>query len=447
VTVGVTEAALALKGLSVEAVEALGASKQEPAWMRDKRRAAWQLSQNLALPSGTEEEWRRTDLRWLEWSDYHPVPPQAVMADHRAALPATLAAQMGLPETTVGGLVIHQDGSPVWRTLDDALCQQGVIFCDLDTAVQRHADLVEPHFMTTAVPLDTNKFTALHGALWNGGTFLYVPRGVSVAVPLQALTAHMTASSMAQGHTLVIADVQSRVTLVDEQISDREDLTGLANTVVELHLKAGADVTYLHRQDWSRRLWGFANCSAVLAADSQLRWATAGLGARLLWNGMRVQLQEAGSSASLFGLMLTDGRQHLDYQTRQDHMAPHTTSDLLFKSALFGRSRTVFRGVVWLRPEAQQTDAFQSSHALLLSPRARADAIPILEIEADDVRCKHGATTGRIDDDQMFYLMSRGLSYQEAQRMIVQGFFETVVTEFPVEGLQEKIRHVLDARI
>jgi len=447
VTVDVTEAALALTGLSVEAVDTLSASKQEPAWMRDKRRAAWQLSQNLSLPSGTEEEWRRTDLRWLKWSDHHPVPPQVAMAERREALPATLVSQMGLPETTLGGLVIHQDGSPVWRVLDEGLQQQGVIFCDLDTAVQRHADLVEPHFMTTALPLETNKLTALHGALWNGGTFLYVPRGVSVALPLQALTAHMTSAGMMQGHTLVIADAQSQVTLVDEQISDRDDLPGLANSAVELHLKAGANVTYLHRQDWSRRLRGFAHCHAVLASDSQLRWATAALGARLLWNGVRVQLQEAGSSARLFGLMLTDGRQHLDYQTRQDHMAPHTTSDLLFKSALFGRSRMVFRGVVWLRPEAQQTDAFQSSHGLLLSPHARADAIPILEIEADDVRCKHGATTGRIDDDQMFYLMSRGLSYQEAQRMIVQGFFETVVTKFPVEGLQERIRHVLDARI
>ena len=443
----VTEAACAFKGLSLEAVEALSASKQEPVWMRDKRRAAWQRSQALALPSGTEEEWRRTDLRWLKWSDYYPIPPQGVLAGHRDELPATLVAHMGLPETTLGGLVVHQDGSPVWCTLDDTLHQQGIIFCDLDTAVRHHADLVEPHFMTTAVPVDTNKFTALHGALWNGGVFLYVPRGVTVTLPLQALTAHTTAAGMQHGHTLVVAEAQSQVTLVDEQLSERGDLPGLANGVVELHLKAGAKVTYLHMQNWSRRLRGFANGSAVLAADSQLCWATAGLGARLLWNGIRVQLQEPGSHARLCGLILTDGRQHLDYQTRQDHMAPHTTSDLLFKSALFGRSRTVFRGVVWLRPEAQQTDAFQSSHALLLSPNARADAIPILEIEADDVRCKHGATTGRIDDDQLFYLMSRGLSYQEAQRMIVQGFFETVLTEFPVEGLQEKIRHTLDARI
>jgi Fe-S cluster assembly protein SufD len=145
--------------------------------------------------------------------------------------------------------------------------------------------------------------------------------------------------------------------------------------------------------------------------------------------------------------MLTDGRQHLDYQTMQDHQAPHTESELTFKNALLGRSRTVFRGVVWLHPEAQQTAAYQSAHALLLSPQARADAIPILEIEADDVRCKHGATTGRIDDDQMFYLMTRGLSYQEAQRMIVGGFLETVVTEFPVAGFQDKVRLAVEARI
>jgi Fe-S cluster assembly protein SufD len=217
--------------------------------------------------------------------------------------------------------------------------------------------------------------------------------------------------------------------------------------VVELHLKAGAHLTFLQMQHWSRRLWGIANHSAVLAADSQLRWASAALGSRLHWTGVNVQLREPGSNAKLFGLVLADGRQHIDYQTMQDHRAPHTESDLLFKSALFGRSRTVFRGVVWLHPEAQQTSAYQSTHALLLSSKARADAIPILEIEADDVRCKHGATTGRIDDDQVFYLMSRGLSYQEAQRMIVQGFFETVLTEFPVEGVRENLRLALDARI
>jgi Fe-S cluster assembly protein SufD len=160
-----------------------------------------------------------------------------------------------------------------------------------------------------------------------------------------------------------------------------------------------------------------------------------------------VQLREPGSSVKLFGLLLTDGRQHLDFQTCQDHLAPHTESDLLFRSALLDRSRVVFRGVVWLHPQAQQTSAYQANHNLLLSPRARADALPILEIEADDVRCKHGSTTGRIDDEQIFYLMSRGLSYQEAQRMIVQGFFETVISEFPVVGLQEKIRLALDARI
>jgi Fe-S cluster assembly protein SufD len=343
--------------------------------------------------------------------------------------------------------VLHQDGSALWQTLDDTLHQQGVIFCDLDTAVQQHAELVEPHFMTQAVPVGTNAFTALHGALWNGGVFLYVPRGVEVELPLQALTAHMTVAGMEQSHTLLIADEQSRVTLVDEQISGRADLPGWHNGVVELYLKAGAQVTYLHVQNWSRRLWGMANQSAVLAADSQLCWATAGLGSRLHWTGLNVQLREPGSHAKLFGLTLTDGRQHLDFQTRQDHLAPHTESDLLFKSVLLGHSRTVFRGVVWLRPVAQQTNAYQSSHSLLLSSKARSDAIPVLEIEADDVRCKHGATTGRIDDDQLFYLMSRGLSYQEAQRMIVRGFFETVVTEFPVEGLREKLRLALDARI
>ena len=433
--------------LSAEAVEALSASKNEPAWMRDKRRAAWQLSRELPMPTGTDEAWRRTDLRGLDLGQYAAVPPQVEAVSAREQLPAYLAPHLAMPETTVGGVLVHQDGNALWQTFETDLAAQGVIFCDLDTAVQQHADLVEAHFMTEAVPVDTDAFTALHGALWQGGVFLYVPRGVQVQVPLQALTAHAAASGMVQPHLLLIADAQSDVTFVDEQVSQSADLAGFHNGAVELYLKRGARATYLQIQNWSRRLWGISHQRAVLDADSQLHWAAAGLGSRLHWTAQDVWLRAPGSNSKLFGLTFADGRQHLDYQTRQDHTAPHTESDLLFKGVVLDRARTVFRGVLHLRKEAQQTNAYQATHSLLLSPRARADALPILEIEADDVRCKHGSTTGRVDEEQIFYLMSRGLSRQDAQRLIVQGFFETVITEFPVEGVQEKIRLAIEDRI
>ena len=433
--------------LSAEAVEALSASKNEPAWMRDKRRAAWQLSRELPMPTDTDEAWRRTDLRGLDLGQYAAAPSQAETVSHREQLPAYLAPHVAMPETTVGGLMVHQDGSALWQTLETDLAAQGVIFCDLDTAVQQHAALVEEHFMTEAVPVDTDAFTALHGALWQGGVFLYVPKGVQVQVPLQALTTHAAASGMVQPHLLLIADAQSDVTLVDEQVSQSADLAGFHNGVVELYLKRGARATYVQIQNWSRRLRGISHQRAVLDADSQLHWAAAGLGSRLHWTAQDVCLRAPGSNSKLFGLTFADRRQHLDYQTRQDHTAPHTESDLLFKGVVLARARTVFRGVLHLRKEAQQTNAYQATHSLLLSPRARADALPILEIEADDVRCKHGSTTGRVDDEQIFYLMSRGLSRQDAQRLIVQGFFETVITEFPVEGVQEKIRLAIEDRI
>jgi Fe-S cluster assembly protein SufD len=438
---------LATRGFSAAAVEALIAAKQEPAWMRDRRWMAWKRSQELSMPTGTEEEWRRTDLRGLALHEYHQVLPAEQAVACQEELPEVFRHSLALPDTPTGGVVVHQDGASRWQTLDDSLRRQGVIVCALDSAVQQHAALVQAHFMTRAMPVDSNKFTALHGALWHGGVFVYVPRGVVVNLPLHALTAHMTDHGTVQSHILLIADEHSQVTFIDQQMSGATDLPGLSNGVVELYLKAGAQVTYLQLQNWSRRLWGVANQRAVLAADSHLRWGVAALGGRVHWTSMGVQLCEPGSSTRLLGLMLTDGRQHLDFQTCQDHLAPHTESDLLFKSALLDRSRTVFRGVVWLHPQAQQTSAYQANHNLLLDPKARADALPILEIEADEVRCKHGSTTGRIDEEQLFYLMSRGLSPQEAQRMVVQGFFETVLTEFPVDGLQEKIRAALAARI
>ena len=433
--------------LSAEAVDALSASKNEPAWMRDKRRAAWQLSQELAMPADTDEAWRRTDLRGLDLGQYAALPPQAEAVSSREQLPAYLAPHLAMPETTVGGVMVHQDGNALWQTLEAELAGQGVIFCDLDSAVRQHADLVEAHFMTEAVPVDTDAFTALHGALWQGGVFLYVPRGVQVQLPLQSLTAHATASGMVQTHLLLIADAQSDVTFVDEQFSHSVDLPGFHNGVVEMYLKRGARMTFVQIQNWSRRLRGIGHQRAVLDADSQLHWASAGLGARLHWTAQDVWLRAPGSNSKLFGLTFADGRQHLDYQTRQDHTAPHTESDLLSKGVVLDRARTVFRGVLHLRKEAQQTNAYQATHSLLLSPRARADALPILEIEADDVRCKHGSTTGRVDEEQIFYLMSRGLSRQDAQRLIVQGFFETVITEFPVEGVREKIRLAIEDRI
>src|SRR5262249_29926706 len=213
--------------------------------MRDRRLAAWQLSEELGLPLGTEEEARRWGLRVREREPSLPLPPQVPAVQRREALSAFFLEHMTLPETPVGGLIVHQDGSALWQTLDDTFKSQGVIFCALDTAVQHYPDLVQTHFMTEAVPVATSKFTALHCALWNGGTFLYVPPGVAVQLPLQALMAHMTVSGMEQSHVLLIADTHSQVTFVQEDVSGSAELPGLHNGVVELYLKAGAQVTCL----------------------------------------------------------------------------------------------------------------------------------------------------------------------------------------------------------
>jgi Fe-S cluster assembly protein SufD len=240
-------------------------------------------------------------------------------------------------------------------------------------------------------------------------------------------------------HTLIVVEAGARVTMIDEFTSDDSGDQAVHNGVVELIVRDNAQLDYVNVQDWDRKAYNFSTERAIVGRDATLHWVVSGMGSRLTKSFVDSSLVGPGSTALMSGVFFGDGRQHLDYDTQQNHVAAHTTSDLLYKGALKDRARSVWQGMIKVFPGAQGTDGYQANRNLILEKTARADSIPGLEIEADDVRCTHGATVSQLDPEEVFYIQSRGLPLDETQRLIVQGFFSPVIERIPLEGVRERL--------
>jgi Fe-S cluster assembly protein SufD len=413
--------------------------------MQELRFAALDTFESLPMPTLKDEEWRRTDIRGLRLGDVVPFAIPVSPVASVDALAPELRAAVELGDQT-GGLLVQQDSGNVFASLAEKFAQRGVLFCDLHTAVREHGDLVQRYF-AQAVPSSYNKFTALHTAFWSGGVFLYVPRGVEVDVPLQAVT-HLGTSELSNfSHTLIVTEADSDVTLIDQWFGPSLDGQALSSNVQEVFVGQNARVRYVTLQEWGRHVWNFSVNRAITGRDATMNSLVVAFGGRFHKANVETALQGPGSSVEMLGLLAGDERQFFDHHTLQDHVAPHTTSDLLYKGALSHHARSVFSGMIHARKAAQKTDAIQTNRNLLLSDNARADSIPNLEIEANDLRCTHAATVAPVDDEQMFYLRSRGLSEADAKRMIVEGFFEPVLERIPLEGIVERLRRVISTKI
>jgi Fe-S cluster assembly protein SufD len=420
---------LAIDTISQDAVRALSQRKGEPNWMLDLRLKAWRFFEELPWPTGGEETWRRTRLTGFKLEEYQPL----VGAGGASALPAEV--RKTLSEIDSVGHIAFVDGAAVERTLDAGLRAQGVIFTDLDTAVRQHPELVQKHY-GSIVATDENKFSALHYALWNSGTFVYAPRNVAIERPLQTVVAQRVGKYAGLHHTIVATDEGAVVTLAEDFIGAEE---GMADSVVELAVGPNSKLHYLHLQNLADSAWNFSTQRMQLQRDGLVRYFIGSWGSRLTKAWINMELNGEGGHGELLGLYFPGGRQHLDHHTNQLHRSPQATSDLLIKGALKDRARSVYQGYIKVYPNAQKTNAYQANRNLMLSKNARADSIPGLEIEADDVRCTHGATAGQVPDEYIFYLMARGLSRSNAERMVVQGFFEEVLNRIPVEGVRNKL--------
>jgi Fe-S cluster assembly protein SufD len=419
---------------------ALSESMGEPEWMINRRLEAWRVFKDTPKPTTTDEPWRRTDIRRLKLEKVGPATGDSRFED----LPPRLADMVDAEDQ--GGLLLGANGDSVYLTLDKELANQGVIFTDMNTGVREHGDLLQEFFMTEAVPVNEGFFAAMHAAAWAGGTFLYVPRNVKVDLPLHAATwAGPNKNSFT--HTLVVVESGAQVTLVEEFTSDDSGEQAMHNGVVELIVRDNAQLDYVNVQDWDRKAYNFTTERAIVGRDATLHWVVGGMGSRLTKSFIDSSLVGPGSTALMSGVFFADGRQHLDYDTQQNHMAPYTTSDLLYKGALRNRARSVWQGMIKVFPGAQKTDGYQANRNLILEKTARADSIPGLEIEADDVRCTHGATVSQLDPEEVFYISSRGLPWRETQRLIVQGFFNPVIDRIPLESVRERLRAEIGKKI
>ncbi|HVB97169.1 MAG TPA: Fe-S cluster assembly protein SufD [Chloroflexota bacterium] len=432
-------------GLDYATVEAISALKNEPAWLRTLRREAFAAYETIPMPTLQDEEWRRTDVRGLRLTDVVPfaLPPSRVTSV--AALSEDLRRQIVSGDQT-GGLLVQQDVANVFSSLGANFAEKGVIFCDLDTAVREHGELVQ-RYLAKVVPADYSKFSALNTAFWSGGVFLYVPRGVEVGLPLQAMTWLSQDGLSNFSHTIIVAEPDSDVVLIDSWGSPNHSKLAISANVEEVFVGQGARVRYITLQEWGRHLWNFSINRAQLSRDSSYNSLVVAFGSRFHKANVETALQGPGSSGEMLGVLCGDQRQFFDHHTVQDHQAHHTSSDLLYKSTLTDRARSVFSGLIHARKTAQKTDAIQTNRNLLLSDGSRADSIPNLEIETNDLRCTHAATIAPVDDEQMFYLRARGLTETDAKRVIVEGFFEPLLERIPLAGVVERLRQTISGKI
>ncbi len=435
-------------GFSREAVEALSRQKGAPDWVRDARLQAWETYESLPLPTRQDEEWRRTDLRRLKLNRLAPFSPNGhkVESLDQLTVGEGHALSFGAADQRAG-IVVQQDSSTPYAEFDQELAAKGVIFCDLDTAVREHADLVKQYFMTEAVPADLGKFEALHAAMWQGGAFLYVPKGVSVELPFRSFALATEPGGAIFNHSLVIVEQGAEAFFVDAYRSPTQDEQSFASAVVELIVRDDAHLRYVQVQDWGRHVWNFMTERATLGRDAELKSLQVTLGSKFSKNSIGSHLRGENGLAEMLGIFFGDGDQFFDHHTWQLHESPYATSDLEFKGALKENARSVYAGLIKVWEGAQKTDAYQQNRNLVLSRNARADTIPTLEIGANDVRCTHGATVSQVEEEHLFYLQARGIPYAEAQKLIVEGFFRPVIDRIPVEEIQGFLEGAIAAKV
>ncbi len=432
---------------SREALLALSERLGDPEWLRQRRAEAWRFYLETPFPDSNKDEgWRRTPIRpLLRRLDKLQHAPQPALVDSLESLPEAIQTVLRDSEKR-GGLLVRRDNGVVYHELDEEYAEQGVIFMDLSQAVQEYPDLVEKHLFQSQ-KWDEGKFESLHAAFLEGGAFLYVPKGVVVERTIQVIHWADSSDVMLFPHTLVVLEEAAQATVMDEYLSENDEGYTLVNSATELHVGRAAVLVYLQLQSWAENVTHLSFSRATADANANLNWTVGQFGAKLTRFQTEANMVGQGATALLNGVFFpTAGQQQGNY-TLQRHVASHCTSDLLFKGALKEHSRSVYEGGIKVEKGAQQTDAYQANRNLMLAKNAHADSIPMLEIEAHEVRCTHGSTTSQMDPEELFYMQSRGIPTDPATKLIVEGFFVPVLDRIPLRSVRNRLKDAIQRKM
>jgi Fe-S cluster assembly protein SufD len=418
----------------------LGEAPEFPDWFRDQQSAAWNQFESLPKPTRKDQAWRFANVNLLDLSPFKYGGTLTVT--ERATI---LEQSRGLEE--VAGRMIFAGDQLIERdVISDQLKKRGVIFQSLERAMVEHAELFRKHFMSQPATLGSAKFAALHKASVSSGTFLYVPRGVEIELPIEIFHWLNSENTSAFPHLLLVTDELAKVTVIEHFRSVNEHAPGFACGVNDLVAGPGAKVTYVCAQNWADNVVALQMNTTTVDHDASAMSLNLHVGSRYSRFESLSRLIGEGGRSDLLAVAVAKHQQEFDARTLQDHISPHTASDLLYKNALDDHARTIFGGLIRVEPHAHFTDAYQKVRNLLLSDDAEADSMPGLEILADNVRCTHGATSGQIDEDELFYLRTRGIPVPVAQRLIVTGFLDEVIQRLDHPVIAEYLHRLIEEK-
>ena len=415
-------------------------SRRVPQWFAEQQRAAWAEFESLPAPTRNDQPWRFSTVNLLDLSRYNRSQPIADEVRSEIIERSRALEQVSARLVFAGDELITRD------VISEKLRQRGVIFQPLERAMVEHEELFKKYFMSHPATLGSAKFAALHQALVSSGTFLYVPRGVEIDLPIEIF--HWLDGDYASvfPHLLLVADELAKVTVLECFRSTDPTENGFACGVNDLIAGPGAKITYVCSQNWGKNVRALQINTTTVDHDAAAMSLNLHLGGRYSRFESLSRLTGEGARSDLLAVSVADQDQEFDARTLQDHISPHTTSDLLYKNALDGKARSIFGGLIRVEPHAHFTDAYQKVRNLLLSDDAEADSMPGLEILADSVRCTHGATSGQINEDELFYLRTRGIPTPVAQRLVVGGFLNEVIQRLDYPAIAAHLQHSIEEK-
>ncbi|MEW9051826.1 MAG: Fe-S cluster assembly protein SufD [Neobacillus sp.] len=413
----------------------------EPAWFKELRLTALEKSETLPMPRPDKtkiDKWNFTQF------NQHTVKsdPFASLSD----LPDEVKALVNV-DAVNNNLYIQRNQTPAFLTLSEELKGKGVVFTDIFTAIKEHSSLVEKYFMTEAVKVDEHRLAALHAALVNGGAFLYIPKNVEIAEPIQAVYIHDDVEANLFNHVIVVADDNSSVTYVENYLSTVESANSVVNIVTEVIAKANAKVQYGAVDHLAKGITTYVNRRGVAGRDARIEWALGLMNEGNTISENTTNLIGDGAFGDTKTVVVGRGEQTQNFTTSVVHFGKHTEGYILKHGVMKDSASSIFNGIGKIEHGASKSNAEQESRVLMLSEKARGDANPILLIDEDDVTAGHAASVGRVDPLQLYYLMSRGIPKTEAERLVIHGFLAPVVNQLPIEGVKKQLTEVIERKV